>query len=82
MNIPIWLLLIAPPAIMVLGLFVGGAVTASKIADDGYDEELEADLWIARHNEGVFRARNQKLIDIARSQQSIKSGRIIDVLEG
>lgn len=80
MNIPIWLVLIAPPVIMALGLFVGGALALSKLSDEESDEET--DLWIARHNEGVFRARNQKLIDISRSQQSIKSGRIIDVLEG
>ncbi len=70
----------------IFGFLTCAVLTAGKVADaqsdDGYDEELEADLWIARHNEGVFRARIQTLTDIARSQQSIKSSRIIDVLEG
>lgn len=65
-----------------IGAFGIGCCAVAKIADDGYDEDLEADLWIARHNEGVFRARIQTITDIARSQQSIKSGRILDVLEG
>lgn len=67
-------------AVLVQSRIAEGTEAIGRAAD--YVDDVEADLWIARHNEGVFRARIQTLTDIARSQQSIKSGRILDVLEG
>lgn len=97
MNIPIWLLLIAPPVFAMIGFLTCAVLTAGKV-DDAQAEEYtgpyineapwqklaDARAAHARVTDALAakNARIQTLTDIARSQQSIKSGRIIDVLEG
>lgn len=100
MNIPIWLVLIAPPVFAMIGFFACAVLAMGRVADD------HSGAWIEGYNVGFAdgfldgdsgntaahtrvtdalaakNARIQTLTDIARSQQSIKSGRIIDVLEG
>lgn len=89
MNIPIWLLLIAPPVFAMIGFFACAVLTAGQVADahddpDLWDELCATDAAHKRVTDALAakNARIQTLTDIARSQQSIKSGRIIDVLEG
>lgn len=55
------------------GVLAGAGFISWGAASSVADAQGEAD---------ELRARIQTLTDIARSQQSIKSGRIIDVLEG
>lgn len=93
MNIPIWLLLIAPPVFAIFGFLTCAVLTAGKVDDAdaltlrAERAEANRDYWVAECDmiadaSAAKSARIQTLTGIARSQQSIKSGRIIEVLEG
>lgn len=97
MNIPIWLVLIAPPVFAIFGFLTCAVLTAGKVADltdernqplvdasAAIEQSRELDAAHKRVTDALAakNARIQTLTNIARSQQSIKSGRIIDVLEG
>lgn len=104
MNVPIWMLLISPPVIFVLGFLVCAMVTAGKVDDLRIglalaEGEADAEHEIAKSrlaeamsaNEAHARcddsrntllSRIDRLKSIALSQQSVKSGRIVAVLNG
>lgn len=87
MNIPIWLVLIAPPVFAMIGFFACAVLTAGRSMEELWEAEAESDEAERAHKRvtdalAAKNARIQTLTDIARSQQSIKSGRIIEVLGG
>ena len=87
--IPIWLGFCIGFGCALFGFFACAILTAGKVAEARDDPELWDELCAtdAAHKRvtdalAAKNARIQTLTDIARSQQSIKSGRILDVLEG
>lgn len=100
MNVPIWLLAIAPPVAFLFGFLVCAMFTAGKDADasDGAESIMHWQrMWkqasdasrdnAAAHarcsdSRNTLLARIDRLKSIAASQQSVKSGRIVAVLNG
>lgn len=104
MNVPIWLLAIAPAVLVSLGFLLCAMFTAGKIDDlrlelAEAEGEADAEHEIAKSrlaeamsaNEAHARcsesrntllSRIDRLKSIALSQQSVKSGRIVAVLNG
>lgn len=132
MNVPLWMLLTAPPVIGALGFFIGVRFMAGKVADDrnlncrncrdvewtcedhrdtpwsgltndepccggagapcrvcnfelatsGIRYVLEQAHTRCADSRNILLARIDRLKSIAASQQSVKSGRIVAVLEG
>lgn len=78
MFIDTWIVFTAPPVIFLFGFLVCAMFTAGKVADAQDDPETREMLgqWLQMVH------RIDRLKEIASSQQSVKSGRIIDVLEG
>lgn len=97
MNVPIWMLLIAPPVLVSLGFLACAMLAAARMADD-MDEIEDWLRWAClaavserEHRQAHARcsdsrntllSRIDRLKSIALSQQSVKSGRIVAVLNG
>ena len=93
MFIDTWIVFTAPPVIAAVGFLVCAMFTAGKASDDNDWEAVAIDqaARAAQSDEAHARcsdsrntllARIDRLKSIALSQQSVKSGRIVAVLEG
>ena len=47
MNIPIWIVLIAPPVFAMIGFFACAVLTAGKVADSEYASDCLDDAFVA-----------------------------------